>query len=94
VIASFRDSETEKLWRTGKSRKLPADLQRRAFRKLAMLNAAVTLDNLRIPPGNNLETLRGTRAGHRCIRINGQYRICFRWDQGNAYSVEIVDYHH
>jgi len=54
----------------------------------------VALDNLRIPPGNNLETLRGTRAGHHSIRINDQYRICFRWDQGNAYSVEIVDYHH
>jgi len=94
VIASFRDSETEKLWRTGKSRKLPPDLQRRAFRKLAILNAAVALDNLRIPPGNNLETLRGTRAGHHSIRINDQYGICFRWDQGNAYSVEIVDYHH
>jgi proteic killer suppression protein len=94
VIASFRDSETENLWRTGKSRKLPADLQRRAFRKLAILNAAVTLDNLRIPPGNNLEALRGTRAGHHSIRINDQYRICFRWEQGNAFSVEIVDYHH
>lgn len=94
MIASFRDSETENLWRTGRSRKLPADLQRRAFRKLAILNAAVTLDNLRIPPGNNLEALRGTRAGHHSIRINDQFRICFRWEQGNAFSVEIVDYHH
>ena len=94
MIASFRDSETEKLWRTGKNRKLPADLQRRAFRKLAILNAAVGLENLRIPPGNNLEALRGARAGMHSIRINDQYRICFRWDQGNAYAVEIVDYHH
>lgn len=94
VIESFRDSETEKLWRTGKSRRLPADLQRRAFRKLAILNAAVALENLRVPPGNNLEALRGTRAGQHSIRINDQYRICFRWNQGNAYLVEIVDYHH
>ena len=93
MIGSFRDSETEKLWRTGKSRKLPADLQRRAFRKLAILNAAVALENLRVPPGNTLEALRGTRAGQHSIRINDQYRLCFRWEQGNAYQVEIVDYH-
>jgi toxin HigB-1 len=93
VIASFRDSETEKLWRTGKSRRLPPDLQRRAFRKLAILNAAVALENLRIPPGNNLEALHGDRVGQYSIRINDQYRICFRWHQGQAYAVEIIDYH-
>ena len=93
VIASFREKETEKLWRTGRTRRLPAALQRRGFRKLAILNAAIVLENLRIPPGNNLEALRGTRAGQHSIRINDQYRVCFRWHEGNAFDVEIVDYH-
>ena len=93
MIVSFRDTETEKLWRTGRSRKLPADLQRGAFRRLALLNAALTLDNLRVPPGNKLEPLRGDRAGEYSIRINDQYRICFRWQDGNALDVEVVDYH-
>jgi proteic killer suppression protein len=93
VIASFRDTETEKLWRTGRSRRLSPSLQRRAFRKLAILNAAINLEDLRVPPGNNLEALRGTRIGQYSIRINEQYRICFRWHEGNAFDVEIVDYH-
>jgi proteic killer suppression protein len=93
MIASFRDKETERLWRSGKSRRLPADLQRRAFMKLAILNAAVTLDNLKVPPGNQLESLRGIRAGQHSIRINDQYRVCFVWRNGNAFEVEIVDYH-
>jgi proteic killer suppression protein len=93
MIASFRDKETERLWRSGKSRRLPADLQRRAFMKLAIVNAAVTLDNLKVPPGNQLEPLRGSRAGQHSIRINGQYRVCFVWRNGNAFEVEIVDYH-
>jgi len=93
VIASFRDAETEGLWKSGKSRRLPADLQRRAFKKLAILNAAVALDNLRIPPGNRLESLRGDRSGRYSIRINDQYRVCFAWRDGNAFDVEIVDYH-
>jgi toxin HigB-1 len=93
VIASFRDSETQNLWRSGKSRRLPAALHRRAFKKLAILNAAVTLDNLSVPPGNRLEMLRGDRAGQHAIRINDQYRICFVWRDGNAFHVEIVDYH-
>jgi proteic killer suppression protein len=92
VIASFRDVETEKLWRSGKSRRLPASLWRRAFKKLAILNAAVEIDNLRVPPGNHLEALRGDRAGQHSIRIN-QYRVCFVWRDGNAFDVEIVDYH-
>jgi proteic killer suppression protein len=92
MIASFRDGETEALWLHGKSRRLPADLQRRAFKKLAILNAAVALDNLKVPPGNRLEALRGTRAGQRSIRVNDQYRVCFRWQDGNAFDVEIVDY--
>jgi len=93
VIASFRDKETERLWRSGKSRRLPADLRRRTFYKLAILNAAITLDNLQVPPGNHLEALRGDRAGQHSIRINDQYRICFVWRDGNAFDVEIVDYH-
>jgi proteic killer suppression protein len=93
MILSFRDGETEALWLHGKSRRLPPDLQRRAFKKLAILNAAVALDNLRVPPGNGLEALRGTRAGQHSIRVNDQYRLCFRWQHGNAFDVEIVDYH-
>jgi proteic killer suppression protein len=93
VIASFRDAGTERLWRSGTSRRLPADLQRRAFRKLAILNAAVALDNLKVPPGNRLEALHGERAGQHSIRINDQYRVCFVWRDGNAFDVEIVDYH-
>ncbi len=93
MIASFRDKETERLWRTGKSRRLPANLQRRAFKKLAILNAAVSLDNLKVAPGNQLEVLRGDREGQHSIRINDQYRVCFIWRDGNALEVEIADYH-
>jgi proteic killer suppression protein len=93
VIANFRDKETERLWQSGHNRSLPAALQRKAFMKLALLNAALTLDNLRVPPGNRLESLRGDRAGQHSIRINDQYRICFVWRKGNAFDVEIVDYH-
>jgi toxin HigB-1 len=93
MIASFRGPETERLWQSGRSRRLPPDLHRRAFRKLAILNAAVTLDNLAVPPGNCLEALRGDRAGQHSIRINDQYRVCFIWRDGNAFDVEIVDYH-
>ena len=93
MIASFRDKETERLWRTGKSRRIPANLQRRAFKELAILNAAVALENLRVPPGNDLEALRGDRAGQHSIRINDQYRVCFVWRERNAFDVEIVDYH-
>jgi len=93
MIASFRDPETERLWQSGRSRRLPPNLRRRAFKKLAILNAAVTLDNLTVPPGNCLEALRGDRAGECSIRINDQYRVCFVWRNGNAFDVEIVDYH-
>ena len=93
MISSFRDRETERLWQSGKSRRLPNDLWRRAFKKLAILNAALTLDNLRVPPGNQLEALRGKRAGQHSIRINDQYRVCFVWRDGNVFQVEIVDYH-
>jgi len=72
---------------------LPADLHGRAFKKLAILNAAVVLDNLMVPPGNRLEALRGDRAGQHSIRVNDQYRVCFLWRDGNAFDVEIADYH-
>lgn len=93
MIASFRDKKTERLWQFGRSRRLPADLQRRAFKKLAILNAAVALDNLKVPRRNLLEALRGDRAGRHSIRVNDQYRICFVWRDGNAAEVEIIDYH-
>jgi len=93
MIASFRDKQTEKLWRSGRCRRIPAALQRRAFMKLAILNAAITLENLRVPPGNHLEALRGDRLGQHSIRINDQFRICFLWQDGNAFDVEITDYH-
>jgi proteic killer suppression protein len=93
MIASFRDRDTEELWWSGRSRRLPAELRRRAFKKLAILNAAITLDNLKVLPGNHLEALRGSRAGRHSIRVNDQYRLCFAWRNGNAFEVEIVDYH-
>jgi proteic killer suppression protein len=93
MIVSFRDKETETLWQSGKSRSLPSDLLLRAFKKLAILNAAVALDNLKVPPGNQLEALRGNRAGQHSIRVNDQNRVCFVWRDGNAFGVEIVDYH-
>jgi toxin HigB-1 len=74
-------------------RRLPPDLHLRAFKKLAILNASVALDNLKVPPGNHLEALRGNRAGQHSIRINDQYRVCFVWQAGNAFDVEIADYH-
>jgi proteic killer suppression protein len=93
MIASFRDKETERLWHFGRSRRLPADLERRGFKKLSILNAAIMLDNLKVPPGNQLEALRGNRAGQHSIRVNDQHRVCFVWRDGNAFDVEIVDYH-
>jgi toxin HigB-1 len=93
MIVSFRDGDTERLWLTGKSRRLPIELHRRAFKKLAILNAAVGLDNLKVPPGNRLEALRGNRLGQHSIRVNDQYRVCFVWRDGNVFEVEIVDYH-
>ena len=93
VIKSFAAADTETLWKTGKSRRLPATLCRSAFKKLAILNAALGLENLVIPPGNRLELLKGDRAGQHSIRINDRYRICFVWREGNVYEVEIADYH-
>lgn len=93
VIKSFADKETEKLFRQQFSRKLPADMQRSARRKLEILDAAEQLQDLRIPPANRLEKLSGDRAGQHSIRINQQWRICFEWRDEDAYQVEIVDYH-
>lgn len=92
MIRSFRDTETKRLWLSGKSRRLPADVVLRAFKKLAILNAAVALENLKIPPGNQLEALRADRMGQHSIRINDQYRVCFNWHNGNAFNVEVVNY--
>ena len=93
MIKSFRNRATEKLFERDPPRRLPEDIRRVAFRKLRMLHRAVTLDDLMVPPGNRLELLGGDRKGQYSIRINDQWRICFFWRNGNAYSVEIVDYH-
>jgi proteic killer suppression protein len=93
MIKSFRCRETERLFNGRFSRKLPQDIQRVAARKLEMLAAATILDSLRIPPANRLEALKGDRAGQHGIRINDQWCICFRWQEGDAYDVEITDYH-
>jgi proteic killer suppression protein len=93
MIVSFRDADTELLWASGRSRRIPANIRRTAWKKLAILNAAVELNNLRVPPGNRLEELTGNRKGQHSVRINDQYRLCFRWIDGNAYDAEIVDYH-
>ena len=93
MIKSFRDDETAKIFRLERSRRLPSDIQQVALRKLRMLNNAVTLYDLRIPLANHLEKLSGDRAGQHSIRINEQWRVCFEWREGDAYNVEIVDYH-
>ena len=93
MITSFSDRETEKLWEGNVSRRLPNDIQAIARRKLRMLNNAHRLDDLRVPPANRLEALKGKRKGQYSIRINDQWRICFTWSDGNANEVEIVDYH-
>lgn len=93
MIKGFADKETEKLWSGETSRKLPQDIQQVARRKLRMLNNAAVLDDLRIPPANRLEALKGDRAGQHSIRINDQWRICFVWQHGDALDVSIVDYH-
>ncbi len=93
MIKSFRDRETERIFRRRFSRKLPADIQRIAYRKLVQLDAATRLDTLRVPPGNRLEALGRDRAGQHSIRINDQWRICFVWRDGDAHEVEITDYH-
>ncbi len=93
MIRSFRDTESERLFRRERGSKLAHDLQRAALRKLLLLDAAESLADLRVPPGNRLEKLVGDREGQHSIRINDQYRLCFRWEGGEAHDVEIVDYH-
>ena len=92
AIISFRDRETERLSKTGISKRFAA-FARVALRKIRMLEAAMSLQDLRSPPGNHLEALHGDREGQHSIRINEQFRICFRWSEAGAQDVEIVDYH-
>jgi toxin HigB-1 len=93
VIKSFRDRATRRLWRERRTRSLPADAAQRAYDKLAQLDLAETLEDLRVPPGNRLEKLSGDREGQHSIRINRQYRVCYLWEDGDAYEVEVTDYH-
>lgn len=93
MIISFRDHEAEKLFSREVVRKIPLDLQRVALRKLLMIDAATILEDLKIPPANHLEKLKKDRIGQYSIRINLQWRVCFRWNQGNAHEVEITDYY-
>jgi proteic killer suppression protein len=93
VIRSFADKETERIWNGDLSRRIPNQIQALARRKLRMLNAAQRIDDLRIPPANRLEGMKGKRAGQHSIRINDQWRICFLWNEGQCDEVEIVDYH-
>ena len=93
MIKSFRDKETERVWRREYSKRLPRDIQERALMKLQQLNAAGDLKDLSIPTSNQLEALKGDRRGEYSIRVNKQWRICFRWQNGHASDVEITDYH-
>lgn len=93
MIASFACAETERIFRAQLSRRLPSGIQRSARRKLLALHAATELRQMAVPPGNRLEALKGARKGQHSIRINEQWRICFHWSEGNAFDVEIVDYH-
>lgn len=93
MIRTFRDPDTEALFQRRRSRRLPASIQRVALRKLVILDAADSLADLRVPPGNRLELLKGERAGRHSIRINDQWRIGFVWRSTDAFDVEIIDYH-
>lgn len=93
MIRGFADGETERIWSGRRSPKLPNDIQAIALRKLRLLNQARQLADLAVPPGNRLEALKGDRRGQHSIRINDQWRICFRWTEGGPGDVEIVDYH-
>lgn len=93
MIKSFRDRDTEHLFRRQRVKRPGVDVQRVALRKLRMLDAATSLDDLRVPPANRLEKLKGDRAGQYSIRVNRRWRICFRWRSGDAHDVELVDYH-
>ena len=93
MIRSFADRETERLWQGLASRKWSADVARRGLAKLRLVDSVEGPEDLRSPPGNRLEMLKGDRKGQYSVRINDQWRICFRWSEGGAYDVEIVDYH-
>ena len=93
MIRSFAGAETKRFYTTGKSRRLPADILNRAAMRLTQLNAASHIEDLRLPPSNRLEALAHDRAGQWSIRVNDQWRVCFRFGNGDAYDVEIVDYH-
>jgi proteic killer suppression protein len=93
MIKSFKDRETEKIYDREISRRLPREIQQVALRKLRMVNNAKSINDLRIPPANRLEKLSGSREGQHSIRMNDQWRICFIWREGDAYDVEITDYH-
>ena len=93
MIQSFADSETERFFATGRSRRLAPEIRRRAVMRLTQLNAVTRVEDLRFPSSNRLESLKGDRKGQWSIRINEQWRICFRFSNGDAFDVEIVDYH-
>jgi proteic killer suppression protein len=93
VIRSFADDETERFYTTGRSRRIPPEIRIRANMRLTQLNAATRIEDLRLPPSNRLEALRRDRIGQWSIRINDQWRVCFRFKDGDAFDVEVVDYH-
>ena len=93
VIQTFADSETGRFYTAGKSRRVPTEIRKRAAMRLLQLNAATRIEDLRLPPSNRLEQLHGDRAGQWSMRINDQWRVCFRFRDGDAFDVEIVDYH-
>ena len=93
AIRTFADSDTEHFYSSGKSRRVPSEIRRRAVMRLIQLNAATRIDDLRVPPSNRLERLRGDRSGQWSVRINDQWRVCFRFENGDALDVGIVDYH-
>jgi proteic killer suppression protein len=93
LIKGFKDGDTQSLWETGKTRRIPASIRIAALKKLTILHWATSLSDLAVPGGNRLEALAGNRKGQHSIRINDQYRLCFVWRDGDAGNVEIVDYH-
>lgn len=93
MILSFNDKDSEKIWNSEFTKRFPIEIQKKAKMKLEFLNAAKKVEELRIPPSNRLHVLLGDRKGQQSISVNDQFRICFTWENGNAYNVEVVDYH-